>query len=151
MLTMQIADADSPEATLLMRELSEELTRITGNSGTASFDVDDMRDARSVFAIARLDGEPVGCGAIRSYNERVAELKRMYAKHKGIGVGTSLLAFLEQESVRLGYKRILLETRRVNEAAIRFSLANGYEVCENYGRYAGRAEAICFSKKLPKG
>lgn len=148
MLTIQMEEAGSIDAMLLMRELSEELSRITGNGGTASFDVAEMNDARSIFAIARLDGKPAGCGAIRAFDGSTAELKRMYAKIKGIGVGKSLLAFLEGEAIRLGYSRILLETRKINEAAVCFYLANGYEVCENYGRYAERAEAVCFSKAL---
>ncbi len=142
------APVDCDEARMLMRELSEILASITGSRGDASFFVDDMADSRAVFAIAYQDGAPVGCGAIRELDRNTAELKRMYARRAGRGVGRRLLAFLEGEAAGLGYRAIALETRKVNEKAVRFYLANGYRICDNYGIYAGRPEAICFRKDL---
>ena len=34
------------------------------------------------------------------------------------------------------------------EEAVRFYLTHGYRVCENYGKYKGREEAICFEKEV---
>ena len=47
-----------------------------------------------------------------------------------------------------GYKAVWLETRRVNESAVRFYLEQGYQVRPNYGNYIGRSEAICFEKNF---
>ena len=148
MIIVQKAPADSPEAALLMRELSAFLLKLTGRSGEASFHAEDMDHPRSVFAIAYVDGKPAGCGAIREFEGDTAELKRMYAREKSRGVGKRLVAFLEAEAARLGYKRIVLETGTVNEKAVRFYLANGYAVCENFGKYAGRDDSVCFDKTL---
>ena len=43
--------------------------------------------------IARLNGEPVGCGAIRPMEASVAEVKRMYVgpQARGRGVGRMIL------------------------------------------------------------
>jgi GNAT superfamily N-acetyltransferase len=142
------APADSAEARVLLRELSDTLAAMTGASGEAGFSPDNVAGPRAAFAIAYQYGAPAGCGAIRPLDEDTAELKRMYARRGGRGVGKSLLAFLETEAARLGYRAMALETRRVNEKAVRFYLANGYGICENYGRYAGRAEAVCFRKEL---
>ncbi len=142
------APATGAEARMLMRELSDTLSEISGSSGAAGFCLDDVAGPRAAFAIAYQEGAPVGCGAIRALDEDTAELKRMYARRGGRGVGRNLLAFLEAEAARLGYRAIALETRRVNEKAVRFYLANGYGICENYGKYANRPEAVCFRKEL---
>ena len=142
------APADGAEARMLMRELSDTLSEITGSGGEAGFSTNDVMGPRAAFAVAYQEGAPVGCGAIRALDEDTAELKRMYARRARQGVGRSLLAFLEAEAMRLGYRAITLETRRVNEKAVRFYLANGYGICENYGKYANRAEAVCFRKEI---
>ena len=148
MITVLKARADSPEAVQLMRELSDTLLSITGRSGEASFRAEDMDHPRSAFAVAWLDGRPAGCGAIREFSGDTAELKRMYARDAGQGVGGRVLEFLEREAAALGYARILLETGTVDGRAVRFYLSHGYRVCENFGKYAGREDSVCFEKTL---
>ena len=41
-----------------------------------------------------------------------------------------------------------LETRNVNEAAVRLYPRNGYRVVDNQGKYAGNDKAVCFEKRL---
>lgn len=48
-LSIVPAEADSPEALALMAELSARLAEITGDSGSASFDVSEMRAANACF------------------------------------------------------------------------------------------------------
>jgi ribosomal protein S18 acetylase RimI-like enzyme len=67
--------------------------------------------------------------------------------YKG-GIGKDILSFLEEQARKLGYKKLWLETRLVNEQAVSFYINNGYLKIENYGRYVGRPEAICFEKIL---
>lgn len=148
MITVRKAAAFSPEAVQLMRELSDILLEITGRSGEASFCSEDMDHPRAVFAVAYSDGRPAGCGAIREIAPDTAELKRMYARDAGRGVGKRVLEFLEREAARLNYSKIILETGKVNEKAVRFYLANGYSVCANYGKYADRDDSVCFCKAL---
>jgi ribosomal protein S18 acetylase RimI-like enzyme len=94
----------------------------------------------------------VGCGALRPLDEvahpQVCEIKRMYARIEGRGVGTRILRYLEQEAIDLGYREAWLETRRVNTVAVAFYLGHGYAERENYGAYVGRPEAVCFGKRL---
>ena len=148
MIEIRKTAADSPEAVLLMRELSETLLSFTGRSGEASFRAEDMTAPRNVFAVAYMDGAPAGCGAIRELSPDTCELKRMYAREKGLGIGRALLHFLEREAARLNYSRIILETGTVNTGAVRFYLANGYTVIENFGKYIGRDDSVCFVKTI---
>ena len=140
----------SPDAISLMDELSECLQTITGNSGKDSFDPKDICNDRAAFVIARdQSGNALGCGAFRPINETTAEVKRMYAQNKGMGIGGTILAYLEHRAHDFGYKSLRLETRTVNTKAISFYERNGYRTIQNYGKYAGKTNSICFEKGLP--
>lgn len=139
----------SPDACMLLEALSTTLQGITGSSGKASFDANEMLEPRACFAVARSpSGEALGCGAIRPLDATTAELKRMYAAPGTHGVGAALLGWLEDEARRLGYAAIHLETRKANQHAMAFYARNGYAPIANYGRYIGHDEAVCFGKQL---
>jgi GNAT superfamily N-acetyltransferase len=142
------ADPDSADARALMAELDAALAAICGDSGAGSFDPADVRGPGSVFLVARdSDGEAVGCGALRPLVPGVAELKRMYAR-AGSGAGRHVLAALEEQAARFGYRELWLSTRRVNLKALAFYGRNGFETVENYGRYVGRKKSVCLGKRL---
>lgn len=147
-----IISAESPfssDAISLMDELSECLQAITGDNGKNSFDANDVCNDRAIFVIARnQSGKAIGCGAFRPMDETAAEVKRMYAKEKGMGIGNKILSYLEYRAHDIGYKTIRLETRIVNAKAVSFYERNGYQKIANYGKYAGRVNSICFKKNL---
>ena len=139
----------SKDAAQLMAELSDCLRTITGSGGENSFQVEDVLQQRSLFVIARDErGAAVGCGALRSMDSTTAELKRLYAKASGCGIGSRILSYLESEAYRMGYASIVLETRRVNQNAVSFYGRNGYTRIPNYGKYKGNNDAVCFKKML---
>jgi GNAT superfamily N-acetyltransferase len=145
-----LADPESSEGRLLLVALSETLQQITGSSGTASFDVSDVKVERACFAIARsAGGAAVGCGALRPLQPGVAELKRMFAAPGSNGVGSAVLAFLERQASEFGYGQVWLETRKINERAVAFYGRHGYRTIASFGRYVGRPEALCLGKHLP--
>lgn len=72
----------------------------------------------------------------------------MYARPGTRGIGAEILAHLEQSAQNLGYETIWLETRIVNHRAVNFYRQNGYKKIDNFGKYAGRSEAICMAKRL---
>jgi GNAT superfamily N-acetyltransferase len=147
-LQIMEADINKDESLSLLNELSGSLNHITGNSGESSFSINDMEDEKSIFVIARSGGNPAGCGALRRIDDSTAELKRMYAKEQGLGVGTSILNFLENKALEFGYSRLICETRKVNAGACSFYIRNGFHIIPNYGKYEGRDEAVCFERKL---
>jgi ribosomal protein S18 acetylase RimI-like enzyme len=140
------------EALALIHELSQRLSMITGDDGRKSFTTESVQSPRARFVVAYLNGEPVGCGALRplevSGHPFVCEIKRMYARVTGHGVGSRILQHLEQQGRILGYRHAWLETRRVNTVAVDFYLRHGYMERENYGVYVGRPEAVCFEKRI---
>lgn len=140
---------DAPDALLLMEELSRNLESITGNSGKNSFNPDDVRVPRSLFVIAYDEaGEAMGCGAVRPISENTAEVKRMFARIKGAGVGTKILHYLEIHAKEFGYTVLRLETRLINTRAVAFYEKEGYHRIPSYGRYVNRPEAVCFEKTI---
>lgn len=147
-VSIAVCDPDSAEGRVLVDELSAALAAITGDSGKSSFSADDVRVARSVFAVAR-DGQGglLGCAALRPLDGDVGELKRMFARPGTRGVGAALLAFVEREAGAMGYRALWLETRKVNLRAVAFYQRHGYAQVANYGKYVGREDAICLGKR----
>lgn len=138
-----------PDAILLMNELSNSLESITGSTGRNSFSLKDVYAPRSLFVVAYSEDEKaIGCGAIRPINEDIAEVKRMFAKTKAIGVGTAILHYLEIEAKKMGYSALWLETRLINKGAVTFYENRGYHHISNYGKYVNNTEAVCFEKNI---
>ena len=150
-MTIRVAFEDhaGADARALVAELSTALEALTGATGQASFDPDDVRVARAGFALARdARGRALGCGALRPMADDCAELKRMFARPGTAGVGAALLRFLEDQAAGWGYARLRLSTRRVNQRAIAFYLRHGYRPIAGYGRYADGEASQCFEKRI---
>ncbi len=80
------------------------------------------------FLVARLDGRPVGCGAVRRLDARTAEIKRMWIDPaaRGRGVGRRLLAALEDVARSLGCATVRLDTSAHLTEAIALYRSAGY-------------------------
>jgi ribosomal protein S18 acetylase RimI-like enzyme len=151
MLTVTPEDPLNAEASQLIDELSTSLAAITGDSGKSSFDPKDVKVPNALFVVAR-DGKgpAVGCGAFRPLHDGIAEVKRMYSRHASSGVGSAILAYLEAEAAKMGYRALWLETRKVNERAVSFYESRGYKRIPNFGSYVGNPAAVCFEKQLTR-
>jgi len=150
-ITIAAEDPRSDAATLLMKNLSAELGAIYGNDGGAgSFSPDDVLVACGAMLIARLNGEPVGCGAIRPMEASVAEVKRMYVgpQARGRGIGRMILHELEAVARRMGYSHVRLETGNRQSEAIKMYETSGYERINCYGQYADNPLSLCFEKRI---
>lgn len=148
MISIKEERINSQDGIKLIEELSCTLGKITGNSGKGRFDYNDMLNTRSIFVIARDDNKAVGCGAFREITDDVAEIKRMYASEKNRGIGKMILLQLENRAKEFGYLKVILETRKCNNNAIRFYLSNRYKIIDNYGKYKEMLQAVCFEKVL---
>jgi GNAT superfamily N-acetyltransferase len=117
--------------------------------------VDDVTPPRGVFLVAHLDGRPVGCGALRPLAEAgagVAEIKRMYTapSARRRGVSRAVLASLESEAARFGYRRLQLQTGLRQPEAMALYGASGYRRIPNFGTWAASELTACFAKDLPR-
>lgn len=106
-----------------------------------------------VFLVARVDGVPVGSGAVRALPDGppgVGEVKRMYVVPEGRrrGVSRAILDRLEAEAAGFGYRRLQLETGDRQPEAIGLYESAGWHRITPYGQYAGDAGSVCFAKDL---
>ena len=81
-----------------------------------------------VFLLARLDGQAVGCGALRTLEADNAEIKRMWVDPavRGRGIGRSLLAALENAAAELGCRTVRLDTAAYLTEALPLYQSAGY-------------------------
>jgi len=147
-ISIKIANPNNEKVLEITEELSENLYIRFGSDGKDSFEDWEYDNSRFVFAIAEVDNEIIGCGAIRPIKNNTGEVKRMYSKYRGKKIGQTILAFLEDKAKALDYTNLVLETRVKNEDAIQFYLKQGYQIIPNYGKYTDRPEAICLGKSL---
>lgn len=127
-----VEDPDSPDAKWCVEQYFAELDERfewgfdAGRSIPA--DSEDLRPPRGTFLLARLDGRPVGCGAVKPAEPGVGSIKRMWVapQVRGAGVGRRLLLALEKEAAGLGMALLRLETNRSLHEAQALYRRNGY-------------------------
>ncbi len=99
----------------------------TTHSATAR----ELTEPAGLLLLARIHGEPIGCGALKLHGSDPAELKRMWvsAGARGLGVGRRILHELEQHARQRGVTTLRLETnRRLGEAIALYRSAGFVEV-----------------------
>jgi DNA-binding MarR family transcriptional regulator len=94
----------------------------------------DMAPPRGLILLARLDGEPVGCGVLWHHGGGVADAKRMWVapRARGLGLGRRLLTELEAHARAVGVHTLRPETNRALTEAIALYRASGYEEVEPF-------------------
>ncbi len=148
-LKVQPEDPRSAAATALLAAMCAELEG-RYHRPPSQYLVEEALAPRAGFIVARLDGEPIGCGALRCIDEATVEVKRMYvapASRCG-GVARRILAELERLARTHAYTRIILETGLFQPEALALYDASGYQRTPAYGRYIDNPEAVCFEKRL---
>ncbi|MGC5078056.1 GNAT family N-acetyltransferase [Agrococcus sp. DT81.2] len=87
-----------------------------------------LRAPEGAFLVAWLEGEPVGCGALRKLSPSRFEVKHLYVAPggRGKGTGAALLAALEARAAELGATEVVLDTNSALEVANRLYATRGY-------------------------
>jgi putative acetyltransferase len=142
-----VEDVRSEDAQQLIRELTMELAALYETTdGTAGFRPEDVEVPRAAFIVARVNGYPVGCGALRPLDETTVEVKRMYTRpdFRRKGVAQTILAEMESLALDFGYTSIKLQTGpKQPEAAALYELV-GYRRVE---RYSGESDLVLAYQK----
>jgi len=86
------------------------------------------------FVIARIAGQPAGCGVLKTLGPDVGELARMWVDrpHRGLGLAQRILAALEQHALELGFTTVRLDTNRALDEAKAMYRAAGYVEIARY-------------------
>jgi DNA-binding MarR family transcriptional regulator/GNAT superfamily N-acetyltransferase len=132
LVTFAVTDPASPEARACMAAYFAELgERFDGgfDPGASLPATDaDLAEPSGLLLLARLHGEPAGCGALKFHGTEPAELKRMWVANRarGLGLGRRLLAELEDQARRHGAIVVRLETNQALTEAITLYRSAGY-------------------------
>lgn len=129
---------DSPDARFCRGEYFAELARrfdagFDLAQGDPSDDA-DLAPPTGVFIVARIDGDPVGCGGIKRLGERIAEIKRVWTapQARGKGVASAIVRHLEERARQGGFSVLRLDTNRNLAEARALYLKSGYREIPRY-------------------
>ncbi len=100
--------------------------------------------------VAYDNGIPIGCGAIKEYEDEIAEVKRMFVSPNGRrkGIASKILIELEHWAKELSFTKCILETGVNQPEAIALYHKNDYHIITNYGPYKNAINSVCFEKRL---
>lgn len=126
-------------------ELAERYGRLDSEPGPKP-SAGDM----SIFFVAYDGADAIGCGGLRTLDDRHGEIKRMYVapERRGSGVASAILRHLEVEARSRAWDRLVLETGDEQPDAMRFYEREGYTPIPNFGYYADSDLSRCYEKRL---
>jgi GNAT superfamily N-acetyltransferase/DNA-binding MarR family transcriptional regulator len=115
-------------------ELAERFEEEFDPGRTLPADAADLVPPAGAFLIARVGGEPAGCGALKTHRPGVGEIMRMWVDraHRGLGIGARILDALEEQAVELGHRSVRLYTNRSLDEAKAMYRSRGYEEIPRY-------------------
>lgn len=129
---IEVADPSGEEARTCVQAYFQELQALFDEGFdpalSVSADPEELVPPKGWFLLARLDGELVGCGALKIKDEGLGEIKRMWVAPaaRGLGVAQRLLESLERHAADAGVDVLQLDTNRRLAAARALYQRNGY-------------------------
>jgi DNA-binding MarR family transcriptional regulator/GNAT superfamily N-acetyltransferase len=131
--------ADSADARVCLEAYFRELgARFETGFDAAADDsarVKDMTPPSGLFVIARLDGDPVGCGGFKRIDETTGEIKRVWTAPatRGMGIARRVLRMLEAAAREKELKTLRLDTNRALPEAHSLYRSEGYREIARFG------------------
>ena len=152
-LVIETTSIDDPQTLQMVELLNHELAALAANpcENHFSLTVDESSGANGRMLRARLDGELVGCGAVRRIAPGVGEIKRMFVdpSARGKKIGAAMLDQLELAATSLGFSELKLETSGAQTAAVGLYEQTGFTRCAPWGEYeVTAATSLCYRKVL---
>ncbi|MDF2837388.1 MAG: N-acetyltransferase [Paenibacillus sp.] len=149
-VVVKAVPADDAALAGLIERLDAYLARLYPADEIFGVDFSDPATRNMAFAVAYLDGRPVGCGGIRSLDSATAELKRFYVEPdvRRAGIAGSVCRFLEKRAAELGHSLLRLETGEPQFESIRFYSKQGFYPIERFGEYVHCESSYCMEKRI---
>ncbi len=149
MITLHRTDSKNPDFIKLVSQLDADLGVRDGDDHAFYHQFNSI-DNLNYAIVLYMDGTPIGCAAIKSFDDTAMEVKRMYVPpmERGKGYATKILEALELWAYELGNTKCILETGERQPEAIALYEKNGYRRIPNYGQYQGIENSLCFQKNV---
>jgi hypothetical protein len=147
---LRVEEPSSPDAARLIGLLDADLAQTYPPEVIFGLHEEDHDADHMVFLVARRGDRAIGCGALRTLDATMGEVKRMYVveDERGAGVSRILLAAIETIAIGKRFTTLRLETGKLSPAPLALYRSSGYREIPLYGEYAGNDYSICFEKKL---
>ncbi len=149
MITLLRTNSDNKDFIALVKLLDLELAERDGSDHEFYHQFNKITMIKHAVVIYE-NKIPTACGAIKEFELKAMEVKRMYVlpHRRGSGYATKVLLELETWAAELGYDNCVLETGKKQPEAIRLYQKNGYKTIPNYGQYIGVENSVCFEKSI---
>jgi putative acetyltransferase len=133
----------------LISALDGYLSSLYPPSSNHFLDLDELAQSNIRFFVARRDGAPLACGALR-IADGYGEVKRMYVSPsaRGEGLGRAILEAIEREARRHGLRVMRLETGIHQAEALALYKGAGYVDCGPFGEYGPDPLSRFLEKRL---
>lgn len=94
--------AQSLNIDLSFQNFEEEIKSLPGKYGPPD----------GLIVLAFVDGKAAGCVALHKISETICEMKRLYVRdqYRGLGIGKRLINIIIEESLKMNYEYIRLDT-----------------------------------------
>jgi putative acetyltransferase len=149
MITINRTDSENKDFQDLIYKLDTDLAERNGEKNDFFAQFNKTNLIQNVI-VAYSDNIPVGCGAIKVYDNNTMEVKRMFVlkEQRGKKIAGTILNNLEQWAKELSYNKCILETGDKMPEAIGLYRKSGYKQIPNYGQYENVESSLCFEKIL---
>jgi GNAT superfamily N-acetyltransferase len=138
MVAIELEDPSSPDARWCLDhyfdELAERFEEHFDPRRTLPAAATDLVPPTGAFLLARVSGQPAGCGGLKTVAPGVGEIVRMWIDrpHRGLGIGARLLDALEEQSAARGHGAVRLYTNRSLAEAQAMYRSRGYVEIPRY-------------------
>ena len=142
-------DHNNLDFQLLVRFLNKELSFRDGKDHKFYSQFNGIENLKYVV-VAYVNNIPVGCGAFKTFDKNIVEIKRMYTNPGGRqkGVASAVLRELESWMKDLEIPKCVLETGKNLPEAVALYRKFKYQIIPNYEPYQNIDNSICFEKKI---
>jgi putative acetyltransferase len=141
---------DPPDVRELLRQSEAYFAALYPGPSHRLGGIPPPNQANACLLVARRDGAVMGCGTLLASGDGSGEIRRIFVVEQARRqkVGVRLLEALEQEARALGLRRILLETRNRQHAALQLFRSHGYYDREPFGGYSNDPASVFLEKWL---
>lgn len=149
-LSIDVRDPRGAVARALIAELDAYLNALYPPQNNYLDPADELAKAHVRFLVASRDGEPIGCGAVKSMPEGYGEIKRVFVRPagRGHGVARRIMRELESHLIANGITEARLETGIRQPEALALYEALGYRRIGRFGTYRDDPSSIFMAKRL---